>query len=83
MKKKNSYQMVIVHTAKSFQYEFLTDFIYGHSEAVNQLYKKRDAILAEGHQPSIIWRDMFFDGTDVYRLMKADTNLPVRIGIYQ
>jgi len=89
--KLNTYQLVCVHTNYHYQptetshgvirYEFLTDFISGHTEALNQLYDLRSELMTKGQPATIIWRDLFFSGTDIYRLLKVDPKLPARHGL--
>jgi len=83
MTKLNTYQLVCVHTNHNgtIRYDFISDFIVGHMPAYYRLADKHTELAAKGLQPSIIWRDLFFVGTDVYRLLKVDPTKPARHGL--
>lgn len=84
---KNSYQIAQVHTTIGYKggrrYEFLSAPILGYQNALEQLVGIRKAMLKidpftrlqMGIQPSIVYRDQFVCGTEVYRLIKVDPKI--------
>lgn len=75
----NSYQLAQVHTTIGHKgggrrYDFLTEPIVGYQNALGVLMECRQGILGRKDlpQPSIIYRDQFTLGTEVFRLIKVD-----------
>lgn len=88
--KLNTYQLACVHTncqptgtgPGRIRYEFLTGYIVGHAEAAAQLWGLRIKLIKLNQPATIIWRDMFFSGTDVYRVMKVkNPEAKARLGL--
>ena len=83
MATNNTYQIAAVRTDLIFgTYEFLSEPIHTFRSAIKALDQLRAKLLAEGKNPSIVWRHHFICGPIVYRLYKhTKLNPPRPLGI--